>query len=58
MDSGGGGGPRVLQVGKATRNRKGFDFDVSNSKQIFDLLLKEKQLKSPQGHKVQTMQEL
>ena len=29
---------------------KGFDFDVTKAEQIFDLLLKEKQLKLPENH--------
>jgi hypothetical protein len=33
---------------------KGFDFDVSKVEQIFDLLLKEKQLKFPEGFKIPT----
>jgi hypothetical protein len=33
---------------------KGFDFDVSKVEQIFDLLLKEKQLKFPEGLKIPT----
>jgi hypothetical protein len=37
---------------------KGFDFDVSKDEQIFDLLLKEKQLKFPEGRKIPTAQEL
>ncbi|KAK1686451.1 hypothetical protein QYE76_047299 [Lolium multiflorum] len=37
---------------------KGFDFDVTKAEQIFDLLLKEKQLKVPEGHKIPTVQEL
>jgi hypothetical protein len=37
---------------------KGFDFDESKVKQIFDLLLREKQLKLPNGHKFPTAQEL
>jgi hypothetical protein len=37
---------------------KGFDFDMSKVEQIFDLLLKEKQLKFPEGCKVPTAQEL
>jgi hypothetical protein len=37
---------------------KGFDFDVSKAEQIFDLLLKGKQLKLPEGHKIPTTQEL
>jgi hypothetical protein len=31
---------------------KGFDYDVNNAEQIFDLLLKEKQLKLLEGHKL------
>jgi hypothetical protein len=37
---------------------KGFDFDVSKVEQIFDLLLKEKQLKLPERCKLPTAQEL
>ena len=37
---------------------KGFDFDVAKAEQIFDLLLKEKQLKLPENHKLPTAQEL
>jgi hypothetical protein len=37
---------------------KGFDFDMSKVEQIFDLLLKEKQLKLSEGYKPPTMQEL
>ncbi|KAK1631327.1 hypothetical protein QYE76_005642 [Lolium multiflorum] len=37
---------------------KGFDFDVTKAEQIFDLLLKEKQLKVPEGHKIPTAQEV
>ena len=37
---------------------RGFDFDLSKAEQIFDLLLKEKQLKLPEGHKIPTAQEL
>ncbi|KAK1650270.1 hypothetical protein QYE76_068075 [Lolium multiflorum] len=37
---------------------KGFDFDISKAEQIFDLLLKEKQLKLPEGHKIPTAQEM
>ena len=33
---------------------KGFDDDVSKTEQIFDLLLKEKQLKLSDGHKFPT----
>jgi hypothetical protein len=55
MDS--GGKSSVLQVGKAGP-AKGFDFDESMLEQIFDLLLREKQLKLPEGHKFPTAQEL
>jgi hypothetical protein len=44
----------VKQQGPA----KGFDFDVSKVEQIFDLLLKEKQLKLPEGCKLTTALEL
>ena len=44
----------VKQPGPA----KGFDFDISKTEQIFDLLLKEKQLKLPEGHKIPTAQEM
>jgi hypothetical protein len=44
----------VKQQGPA----KGFDFDISKAEQIFDLLLKEKQLKLPEGHKIPTAQEV
>ena len=37
---------------------KGFDFNVAKAEQIFDLLLKEKQLKLPENHKLPTAQEL
>jgi hypothetical protein len=37
---------------------KGFYFDESKVEQIFDLLLREKQLKLPEGHKFPTAQEL
>jgi hypothetical protein len=37
---------------------KGFDFDESKVEQIFDLLLREKQLKLTEGHKFPTTQEL
>jgi hypothetical protein len=40
----------VKQQGPA----KGFNFDVSKVEQIFDLLLKEKQLKLPKGCKLPT----
>ncbi|KAK1660475.1 hypothetical protein QYE76_048634 [Lolium multiflorum] len=44
----------VKQPGPA----KGFDFDLSKTEQIFDLLLKEKQLKLPEGHKFPKPQEM
>jgi hypothetical protein len=44
----------VKQQGPA----KGFEFDVIKVEQIFDLLLKEKQLKLPEGCKFPTTQEL
>jgi hypothetical protein len=44
----------VKQQGPA----KGFNFDESKVEQIFDLLLREKQLKLPEGHKFPTTQEL
>jgi hypothetical protein len=44
----------VKQQGPA----KGFDFDVSKVEQIFDLLLKEKQLKLSEGCKFPTAKEL
>ncbi|KAK1599886.1 hypothetical protein QYE76_018721 [Lolium multiflorum] len=37
---------------------RGLDFDVTKTEQIFDLLLKEKQLKLPEGHKIPTVQEM
>jgi hypothetical protein len=37
---------------------KGFDFDVSKVEQIFNLLLREKQLKLLEGYKPPTAQEL
>jgi hypothetical protein len=40
----------VKQQGPA----KGFDFDESKVEQIFDLLLREKQLKLPEAHKFPT----
>jgi hypothetical protein len=44
----------VKQQGPA----KGFDFNESKVEQIFDLLLRKKQLKLPEGHKFSTAQEL
>jgi hypothetical protein len=43
---------------KQTGPAKGFNFDVSKVEQIFDLLLKERQLKFPEGYKPPTAQEL
>jgi hypothetical protein len=43
---------------KQQGHSKGFDFDMSKVEQIFDLLLKEKQLKFPEGCKIPTAQEL
>ncbi|XP_051190174.1 uncharacterized protein [Lolium perenne] len=37
---------------------RGLDFGVTKTEQIFDLLLKEKQLKLPEGHKIPTAQEM
>jgi hypothetical protein len=37
---------------------KGLNFDKSKVEQIFDLLLRKKQLKLPEGHKFPTIQEL
>jgi hypothetical protein len=37
---------------------KGFDFDESKVEQIFDLLLREKQVKLSKGHKFPIAQEL
>ena len=56
MDS--GGKPCPVQVGQTVGLVKGFDFDVTKAEQIFDLLLKEKQLKLPENHKLPTAQEL
>jgi hypothetical protein len=39
---------------KQTGPAKGFDFNVGKVEQIFDLLLKEKQLKFPEGYKPPT----
>jgi hypothetical protein len=44
----------VKQLGPA----KGFDFDKSKIEQIFNLLLREKQLKLPEGYKFPIAQEL
>ena len=71
-DSDDSGGEQEVAVAELTRGAnpvpckwvkqkglvKGFDFDVSKAEQIFDLLLKEKQLKLPENHKLPTAQEL
>jgi hypothetical protein len=53
-----GANPVSCKWVKQTGPVKGFDFDVSKVEQIFDLLLKEKQLKFPEGYKPPTAQEL
>jgi hypothetical protein len=53
-----GANPVPCKWVKQTGPVNGFDFDVSKVEQIFDLLLKEKQLKFPEGHKLPTTQEL
>jgi hypothetical protein len=45
-------------VGKEEGPAKGFNFDERKVEQISDLLLREKQLKLPVGHKFPTAQEL
>jgi hypothetical protein len=57
MDSG-GANPMFCKWVKQQGSAKGFDFDESKVKQIFDLLLREKRLKLPEGHKFPTAQEL
>ena len=57
MDSG-GANPVPCKWIKQQGLVKGFDFDVAKAEQIFDLLLKEKQLKLPENHKLPTAQEL
>jgi hypothetical protein len=56
MDS--GANPVSYKWVKQQGPTKGFDFDVSKVEQIFDLLLKEKQLNLPEGCKLPTTQEL
>ena len=56
--SGPGGQTPSRASGSNRRGLKGFDFDVVKAEQIFDLLLKEKQLKLPENHKLPTTQEL
>jgi hypothetical protein len=59
VDSGSGGAnPVSCKWVKQQGPAKGFDFDESKVEQIFDLLLREKQLKLPEGHKFPTAQEL
>jgi hypothetical protein len=53
-----GANPVSCKWGKQQGTAKGFDFDMSKVEQIFDLLLKEKQLKLPEGCKLPTAQEL
>jgi hypothetical protein len=57
MDSG-GENPVSCKWVKQQGHAKGFDFDESKVEQIFDLLLREKQLKLPESHKFPTTQEL
>jgi hypothetical protein len=56
MDS--GANPVSCKWVKQQEPVKGFDFNESKVEQIFDLLLREKQLKLPEGHKFPTTQEL
>ncbi|KAK1607966.1 hypothetical protein QYE76_031639 [Lolium multiflorum] len=51
-------GPVTCKWVKPPGPPRGFDFDVTKTEQIFDLLLAEKHIKIPEGHKVPTMQEL
>jgi hypothetical protein len=53
-----GANPVPCKWVKQTGPAKGFDFDVVKVEQIFNLLLKEKQLKFPEGYKPPTAQEL
>ncbi|KAK1670837.1 hypothetical protein QYE76_058996 [Lolium multiflorum] len=53
-----GGNPVSCKWVKPPGPPRGFDFDVTKTEQIFDLLLKEKQLKLPEGLKIPTVQEL
>jgi hypothetical protein len=53
-----GANPVPCKWVKQTRLVKGYDFDVSKVEQIFELLLKEKQLKFLEGYKPPTAQEL
>jgi uncharacterized protein YnzC (UPF0291/DUF896 family) len=53
-----GANPVSCKWVKQQEPAKGFDFNMSKVEQIFDLLLKEKQLKLPEGCKLPTTQEL
>jgi hypothetical protein len=53
-----GANPVSCKWVKQQRPAKGFDFNKSKVEYIFDLLLMEKQLKLPEGHKFPTAQEL
>src|SRR5215213_4619491 len=51
-------GPVTCKWVKPPGPPRGFDFDVTKTEQIFDLLLTEKHIKVPEGHKIPTVQEL
>ncbi|KAK1605833.1 hypothetical protein QYE76_029506 [Lolium multiflorum] len=51
-------GPVTCKWVKPPGPPRGFDFDVTKTEQIFDLLLAEKHIKVPEGHKFPTVQEL
>jgi hypothetical protein len=53
-----GANPVSCKWVKQQGSTKDFNFDESKVEQIFDLLLREKQLKLPEGHKFPTAQEL
>ncbi|KAK1693462.1 hypothetical protein QYE76_010159 [Lolium multiflorum] len=53
-----GGTPVACKWVKPPGPPRGFDFDVTKTEQIFDLLLKEKQLTIPEGLKFPTAKEL
>jgi hypothetical protein len=53
-----GANPVSCKWVKQQEPARGFDFDKSKVEQIFDLLLREKQLKLHEGHKFPTAQEL
>ncbi|KAK1693737.1 hypothetical protein QYE76_010434 [Lolium multiflorum] len=46
-------GPVTCKWVKPPGPPRGFDFDVTKTEQIFDLLLAEKHIKIPEGHKIQ-----